>query len=150
MKNVINRLRLSFDELDTYCESNEWLCEINRFCLQWTPNQMKQMSEGKQVFLIEVCRTVCFFYFFFILNLKFVKEQLNLLRGWMDKTRTFELKYSTANSQFVFQMDCSVISQDLCLKIETIYQDFGKYLYRYACSNAQMLIEKFQTALQVG
>jgi len=82
--------------------------------------------------------------------LKFVKEQLNLLRGWMDKTRTFELKYSTANSQFVFQMDCSVISQDLCLKIETIYQDFGKYLYRYACSNAQMLIEKFQTALQVG
>ena len=54
MKKILDEFRLSFDELDQYCESNQWLCEINRFCLQWTPNQMKQMSEGKQVFLIEV------------------------------------------------------------------------------------------------
>jgi hypothetical protein len=54
IKQILSQFRLSFDELDSYCESNEWLCEINRFCLQWTPNQMKQMSEGKQVFLIEV------------------------------------------------------------------------------------------------
>jgi hypothetical protein len=55
IENILSQFRLSFDELDTYCESNEWLCEIKRFCLQWTPNQMKQMSEGKQVFHIEVC-----------------------------------------------------------------------------------------------
>ncbi|CAF1088574.1 unnamed protein product [Rotaria sordida] len=129
IKNILAQFRLSFDELDQYCESNEWLCEINRFCLQWTPNQMKQMSEDKQVFLIE--------------------EQLNLLRGWIDKTRTFELTYSTTNSSYIIQMDCSVISQDLCNKVERIYTDFGKYLFRYACSNAQLLIKKFQTALQV-
>ena len=46
-------------------------------------------------------------------------------------------------------MDCSVISQDLCNKVEKIYSDFGKYLYRYAYSTAQTLINKFQTALQV-
>lgn len=46
-------------------------------------------------------------------------------------------------------MDCSIISRDLCEKIERIYQDFGKYLHRYACSNAQTLIDKFQTALQI-
>ncbi|CAF5151260.1 unnamed protein product, partial [Rotaria sp. Silwood1] len=129
IKNILSQFRLSFDELDAYCESNEWLCEINRFCLQWTPNQMKQMSEDKQVFLIE--------------------EQLNLLRGWIDKTRTFELTYSTTNSPYIVQMNCSVISQDLCNKVDRIYTDFGKYLYRYACSNAQILINKFQTALQV-
>ncbi|CAF3428145.1 unnamed protein product [Rotaria socialis] len=129
IKDILSQFRLSFDELDAYCESNEWLCEINRFCLQWTPNQMKQMSEDKQVFLIE--------------------EQLNLLRGWIDKTRTFELTYSTANGSYVVQMDCSVISQGLCNKVERIYSDFGKYLYRYACSNAQILINKFQTALQI-
>jgi hypothetical protein len=54
IQNILSQFCLSFDELDTYCESNEWLCEIKRFCLQWTPNQMKQMSEGKQVFHIEV------------------------------------------------------------------------------------------------
>ncbi|CAF5026790.1 unnamed protein product, partial [Rotaria sp. Silwood1] len=129
IKNILSQFRLSFDELDAYYESNEWLCEINRFCLQWTPNQMKQMSEDKQVFLIE--------------------EQLNLLRGWIDKTRTFELTYSTTNSPYIVQMNCSVISQDLCNKVDRIYTDFGKYLYRYACSNAQILINKFQTALQV-
>lgn len=67
----------------------------------------------------------------------------------MDKTRTFELIYTTSNSPYVVQMDCSVISRDLCEKIERIYQDFGKYLHRYACSNAQTLIDKFQNALQV-
>jgi hypothetical protein len=46
-------------------------------------------------------------------------------------------------------MDCSVVGHDLCHKIEGIYQDFGKYLYRYACSNAQILINKFQNAIQV-
>jgi len=46
-------------------------------------------------------------------------------------------------------MDCSVISHDLCNKMERIYEDFGKYLHRYACSNAQILINKFQNALQV-
>ena len=54
IRSVLAQFRLSFDELDVYCESNQWLCEINRFCLQWTPNQMKQMSEGKQLYLIEV------------------------------------------------------------------------------------------------
>jgi hypothetical protein len=62
IKNILSNFRLSFDELDSYCESNDWLCEINRFCLQWTPNQMKQMSEGKQVFLIEVCLKYKFIY----------------------------------------------------------------------------------------
>lgn len=56
VKKILDEFRLSFDDLDLYCQSNQWLCEINRFCLQWTPNQMKQMSEGKQVFLIEVRR----------------------------------------------------------------------------------------------
>lgn len=74
---------------------------------------------------------------------------MNLLRGWIDKTRTYELIYSTINSPYNIQMDCSVISQDLCNKIERIYSDFGKYLYRYACSNAQILINKFQNALEV-
>ncbi len=46
-------------------------------------------------------------------------------------------------------MDCSVISQDLCQKMDNIYQDFGKYLYRYAYSNVQILINKFQDALEV-
>ena len=55
IRNILAQFRLSFDELDTYCETNEWLCEINRFCFQWTPSQMKTMSEEKQVFLIEVC-----------------------------------------------------------------------------------------------
>lgn len=74
---------------------------------------------------------------------------MNQLRGWIDKTRTFELTYTTSNSPYVVQMDCSIISRDLCEKIERIYQDFGKYLHRYACSNAQILIDKFQTALQI-
>ena len=46
-------------------------------------------------------------------------------------------------------MDCSTIRQGLCNKIEGIYKDFGQYLYRYACSNAQILINKFQSALEV-
>jgi hypothetical protein len=46
-------------------------------------------------------------------------------------------------------MDCSIISHDLCNKVERIYDEFGKYLYRYACLNAQLLINKFQNALQV-
>jgi predicted transcriptional regulator len=46
-------------------------------------------------------------------------------------------------------MDCSIIRQGLCNKIEGIYKDFGQYLYRYACSNAQILINKFQNAFQV-
>lgn len=54
LKKILDEFCLSFDDLDLYCQSNQWLCEINRYCLQWTPNQMKQMSEGKQVFLIEV------------------------------------------------------------------------------------------------
>ena len=54
IKMVLSKLRSTFDELDNYRESNEWLYEINRFCLEWTPNKMKQMFEGKQVFLIEV------------------------------------------------------------------------------------------------
>jgi hypothetical protein len=49
----------------------------------------------------------------------------------------------------MIQMDCSVISHELCNKVEAIYDEFGKYLYRYACSNAQILINKFQNALQV-
>lgn len=46
-------------------------------------------------------------------------------------------------------MDCSIISQGLCNKIQRIYSDFGKYIYRYVCSNAQILINKFQNAIQV-
>ena len=46
-------------------------------------------------------------------------------------------------------MDCSVISQDLCNKVERIYTDFGKYLHRYVCSSAQILIDKFKNAIQV-
>jgi hypothetical protein len=55
IKKFLSCFSLSFDELDLYCESNDWLCEINRYCLQWTPSQMKQISEGKQIFIIEVC-----------------------------------------------------------------------------------------------
>ena len=63
IKKILDEFRFSFDDLDNYCESNQWLCEINRFCLQWTPNQMKQMSEGNQIFPIEVCFILKFFYF---------------------------------------------------------------------------------------
>ena len=77
------------------------------------------------------------------------KEQLNLLRGWIDKTRTFELIYSITNAPYIIQMNCSVISQDLCNKVERIYTDFGKYLHRYVCSSAQILIDKFKNAIQV-
>ncbi len=80
IKNILSRFRLSFDELDTYCESNDWLCEINRFCLQWTPNQMKQMSEGKQVFLLEVCfQLQKYFSFIYLIHLGTIKSS-----SWLD------------------------------------------------------------------
>ncbi|UJR29306.1 hypothetical protein I4U23_010520 [Adineta vaga] len=129
IKNILLQFGISFDELDNYCESNEWLCEIKRFCLQWTPNQMKEMTETKQVFPIE--------------------EQLKLFRGWIDKTRTFEMTYTTSSSPYVIQIDCSIIRGDLYKTVNTIYSEFGKYLYTYALTNAQYLIEKFQQASDV-
>ena len=78
-----------------------------------------------------------------------LQEQLNLLRGWIEKTRTFELNFSTSSGRYILQMNCSMISKDLCEKLERIYSEFGKYIYRYASSNAQILIDKFQAALQV-
>ncbi|CAF1139632.1 unnamed protein product [Adineta steineri] len=129
IKNILSQVNLSFDELDSYCESNEWLCEIKTFCLQWTPNQMKQLSEGKQIFPIE--------------------EQLKLLRVWIDKTRTFELTFSTSISPYVIQMDCSVITENLYKAIHKINLDLGKYLYDYAFSNIDRFIKKFQHACEV-
>jgi len=46
-------------------------------------------------------------------------------------------------------MDCSAISHDLYNTVDRIYSDFGNYLYHYACTNAQILIDKFQNAIQV-
>ena len=77
------------------------------------------------------------------------QEQLNLLRNWIDKTRSFELIYSTSTCPYQVQMNCSLISHDLCQKLERIYSEFGKYLFRYASANAQQLIDIFQNAFQV-
>ncbi|CAF1514427.1 unnamed protein product, partial [Adineta ricciae] len=129
IKNILSQFGVSFDELDAYCESNEWLCEIRRFCLQWTPSQMKEMTEMKEVFPIQ--------------------EQLKILRDWIDKTRTFEMTYSTSSSPYVIQIDCSIIREGLFKAVSTIYSDLGRYLYEYALMNAQLLIEKFQHASEV-
>ncbi|CAF1165003.1 unnamed protein product, partial [Didymodactylos carnosus] len=127
ISDILSKVKEAFDEIDQYCEQNDWLIEINRFCVQWTPNQMKQMSESKQIFSIE--------------------EHCTMLRGWIDKTRTFELSYSTSTQ--LLKIDCSVISHQLCTKVETIYENFGTYLYRYTFTDSQSLIDKFQHAINI-
>ncbi|UJR28894.1 hypothetical protein I4U23_010114 [Adineta vaga] len=71
-------------------------------------------------------------------------EQLKFLHSWIDKTRTFEMTCTTSSSPYVIQIDCSIIREDLYKTVNTIYSDYGRYLYTYALTNAQYLIGKFQ------
>ena len=43
--NILGQFGVSFDELDAYCESNEWLGEIQQFCLHCSPNDLTALTD---------------------------------------------------------------------------------------------------------
>lgn len=57
-KNALNEvekiLNTALDEIDTYCDMNNWLVDIFKFCLKWTSDSPKEYR-GAPAFTIEVC-----------------------------------------------------------------------------------------------
>lgn len=46
----------AFKDIDSYCEMNEWLNEIQQFCQKWTVSSVQEFK-GAAAFAIEVSVT---------------------------------------------------------------------------------------------
>ncbi|ESP00380.1 hypothetical protein LOTGIDRAFT_173233 [Lottia gigantea] len=118
-------LKAAYDEIDHYCQSNEWLNEISHFCRKWNDKSVKEFK-GAAAFTIE--------------------QKLTELRMWSEKIRNFDVGFTTENGLFL--IDCSAIHDGLLPRLNDIYQELITFIAEEARSMSKVFCEEMKIVLK--
>lgn len=162
-KNALNEvekiLNTALDEIDTYCDMNNWLVDIFKFCLKWTSDSPKEYR-GAPAFTIEVCLFSQIAYLSLSLslnvksiilisnNLYFIQQQrLIEVRQWQEKVRNFDKNFITDNG--IFFVDCSNIHDYLIPRLSQVIHEVLKFVSDEARKLATEFCDEMKEVLEV-
>ncbi|XP_062587861.1 dynein heavy chain domain-containing protein 1-like, partial [Saccostrea cucullata] len=128
-KNALKReeeiLNCALDEIDNYCDMNNWLVDIYKFCLNWTSDSPKEYR-GAPAFTIE--------------------QRLIEVRQWQEKVRNFDKSFTTDNG--IFFVDCSNIHDYLIPRLSQIIHDVLKFVSDEARKLATEFCDEMKEVLE--
>uniref|UniRef100_A0A8W8M9M4 AAA+ ATPase domain-containing protein n=1 Tax=Magallana gigas TaxID=29159 RepID=A0A8W8M9M4_MAGGI len=128
-KNALNEvekiLNTALDEIDTYCDMNNWLVDIFKFCLKWTSDSPKEYR-GAPAFTIE--------------------QRLIEVRQWQEKVRNFDKNFITDNG--IFFVDCSNIHDYLIPRLSQVIHEVLKFVSDEARKLATEFCDEMKEVLE--
>nr|XP_022307449.1 dynein heavy chain domain-containing protein 1-like isoform X4 [Crassostrea virginica] len=125
LREVESILNSALDEIDNYCDMNNWLVDIFKFCLKWTSDSPKEYR-GAPAFTIE--------------------QRLIEVRQWQEKVRNFDKSFITDNG--IFFVDCSNIHDYLIPRLSQIIQGILKFVSDEARKLATEFCDEMKEVLE--
>ncbi|KAH9487912.1 hypothetical protein Btru_067436 [Bulinus truncatus] len=105
LKNQEELMQAALLDINNYCQSNQWMNEIQKFCTLWDEKSVVDFKSAA-AFTIE--------------------QKLTEIRQWADRVKNFDSSYVTENS--FFYVDCTAVQEVLLPRLNDIYQEIVSFV----------------------